>query len=147
MCLFIAINFNDNTRARLLALRDELRSDIHGDLRKAGLTTMDNQFTAEVNIFERDKGWHYVCVPTHLSKSLEYLADRGLIAVTAKIGNSSWPTSLLPMGDGTHFIALPAKVRSKENATLGAVVDISFDVRTQKQKPPAPCCKGQQNKR
>jgi len=60
---------------------------------------------------------------------LAHLADRGLIAITAHIGNSSWPTSLLPMGDGTHFIALPAKVRTKEKLSLGAAVEISFAMR------------------
>ncbi len=90
---------------------------------------MENTFTATVSLFEREKGWYYVSVPSHLSKPLAHLADRGLIAVTAKIGESSWPTSLLPMGDGTHFIALPAKIRSKETVSLGADVEISFDVR------------------
>jgi len=90
---------------------------------------MNNQFTANIELFERDKGWYYVSVPTDLSKPLEHLAERGLIAVTAKAGDSSWPTSLLPMGNGTHFIALPAKVRKKENLSLGMAVQVSFEIR------------------
>jgi predicted DNA-binding protein (MmcQ/YjbR family) len=90
---------------------------------------MDNAFTAKVSLFERDKGWHYVSVPTDLSKPLVHLADRGLIAVTARIGSSSWQTSLLPMGDGTHFIPLPAKVRRKEGLAVGSVVEVSFEIR------------------
>jgi hypothetical protein len=86
-------------------------------------------FTAMVDLFERDKGWYYVSVPTELSKPHEPLAERGLIAVTASIGKSSWPTSLLPMGDGTHFIALPAKVRTKEKLTKGDDVEVSFVLR------------------
>ena len=91
---------------------------------------MKNTFKAQICLFERDKGWHYILVPSELSKPLEHLADRGLIAITAKAGASSWPTSMLPMGDGTHFIALPAKVRQKEKLSLGATVEISFEVRT-----------------
>jgi len=91
---------------------------------------MKNTFVAKVELFERDKGWYYVSVPTELSKPLEYLGDRGLIAVTAKAGNTSWSTSLLPMGDGTHFLALPAKVRSKEKLSPGVTVEISFEIRT-----------------
>ena len=91
---------------------------------------INNKFTANIELFEREMGWHYVYVPNDLSKPLECLADRGLIAVTAKIGNSSWATSLLPMGDGTHFIALPAKVRKKEKLLLGMAVEISFETRT-----------------
>ena len=93
---------------------------------------MENTFFAKVMHFDRKMGWHYVSVPTELSVPLGYLADRGLIAITAKVGNSSWPTSLLPMGDGTHFIALPAKVRSKENLPLGAEIEVSFETRTRK---------------
>ena len=88
-----------------------------------------NIFTANVELFEREKGWYYASVPVALSKPLEHLADRGLIAVTAKIGDSSWSTSLLPMGDGTHFIALPAKVRKKEKLALGTAVEVSFETR------------------
>ena len=90
---------------------------------------MNNTFIANVKVFERVMGWHYVSVPTALSAPFEHLADRGLIAVTAMAGNSSWPTSLLPMGDGTHFIALPAKVRKREKLSLGMAVQISFEIR------------------
>ena len=86
-------------------------------------------YSSKVELFERDKGWYYVPVPTEMSKPLEHLADRGLIAITAKVGNSQWKTSLLPMGDGTHFIALPAKVRYKEKLVLGSELDISFELR------------------
>ena len=95
---------------------------------------MHHTFTASVKLFERDKGWHYVPVPTKLSKPLEPLADRGLIAVTARVGKTSWPTSLLPMGDGTHFIALPAKVRAGEKITLGSRISVSFAPRTRNHK-------------
>jgi len=93
---------------------------------------MGRSFVAKVELFEREKGWYYVSVPTEQSMPLEHLADRGLIAVTAKIGNSSWQTSLLPMGDGTHFLALPAKVRSKEKISLGNKIEVSFETRTRK---------------
>jgi hypothetical protein len=90
---------------------------------------MANTFKAKMELFERDKGWYYVSVPTDLSKPLEHLADRGLIAITATVGKTSWPTSLLPMGDGTHFIALPAKVRLKEKLMSSDAVDVSFETR------------------
>ena len=90
---------------------------------------MGYSFEAKVKLFEREKGWYYVSVPKDLSTPLEYLADRGLIAVTARVGSTSWPTSLLPMGDGTHFIALPAKVRTKEKLLLNAELELSFEIR------------------
>jgi len=93
---------------------------------------MNNTFRGEVKLFEREKGWYFVQVPSDLSGPLEHLADRGVIAITACIGKSSWPTSLLPMGDGTHFIPLPAKVRTKEKLSIGAETEVSFVVRTTK---------------
>ena len=97
--------------------------------------TMENKFTAIIERFEMYGGWHYVPVPLELSKPLEYLAIHfGLIAINARVGNSSWPTSLLPKGDGTHFIALPIKARSKEKLSLGAEIEISFETRTRKGK-------------
>jgi len=91
---------------------------------------MKNSFIAKVELFEREKGWYYVSVPTNLSKPLENLADRGLIAINAQIGSSKWQTSLLPMGNGTHFLALPAKVRLKEKLLLGKKVEVSFKIRS-----------------
>ena len=91
---------------------------------------MENKFTAKI---ERLDHWLYVPVPTELSTPLKFLATNfGFIAITARVGNSSWQTSLMPKGDGTHFIALPAKVRSKEKLSLGAEIEISFEIRMRK---------------
>ena len=91
---------------------------------------MKYSFIANVGLFKREKGWFYIAVPAELSNPLKHLADRGLIAVTARVGASSWPTSLLPMGDGTHFIALPTKVREKEELELDKEIEVSFELRT-----------------
>lgn len=96
---------------------------------------MECEFTAKIERFDMPGGWHYAPVPTEISRPLEYLAiNFGYIAITAKTGSSVWQTSLLPKGDGTHFIALPAKVRSKEKLSLGMDVEISFETRTKKDK-------------
>ncbi len=86
-------------------------------------------FATNVEVFPVDKGWHLMRVPSPLSKPLESLADRGLIAVHATVGGSSWKTSLLPYGDGSHFIPLPAKVRKKEGVVLGDKIKVSFVLR------------------
>lgn len=96
---------------------------------------MEHIFTAKIERFEIQGGWHYVLVPIELSKPLEYLANNfGFIAVNAKVGSSSWETSLLPKGDGRHFIALPAKIRSKEKLSRGTEIEVSFETRTGKKK-------------
>ena len=96
---------------------------------------MENTFTAKIERFPMDGGWHMVPVPMELCEPLKYLAIHfGFISITAKVGNTSWPTSLLPKGDGTHFIALPAKVRAKEKLALGEAVEISFTIREKQRK-------------
>jgi len=91
---------------------------------------MENTFIARIERFEMKGGWHYVPVPEELSKPLEFFAIHfGFIAIVAKVGNTSWETSLLPKGDGTHFIALPAKLRAKEKLSLGEEIEVSFEIR------------------
>ena len=80
---------------------------------------MEKSFTAKIERFDMPGGWHYVAVPTALSVPLLHLALHfGFVAITAKVGHSSWETSLLPKGDGTHFIALPAKVAGKRKTVV-----------------------------
>ena len=86
--------------------------------------------TGEVEIFPQKGGWYYIQVPVEITQPLKNFADRGLIPILAKIGSSTWKTSLLPKGDGTHFIALKQKVRKKENIFLGDIIQVEFHVRT-----------------
>lgn len=92
---------------------------------------IDKTFTIKqtVEVFPQQGGWHYVRAPKKITDQLKFLTDRGLIAITARIGKYSWKTSLLPYGDGTHFIALPAKVRNAEHIHVGDLVSISFQLR------------------
>ena len=85
--------------------------------------------TAEVCLFPQAGGWHYVVAPQEYTDELKPLAVRGLVAVEATVGSSSWQTSLLPMGDGSPFLALPAKVRQKEHIAIGDMIEVSFVVR------------------
>lgn len=83
----------------------------------------------KVEIFPQKGGWYFIRIPKSITRKLADKADRGLIAVNATIGKTSWDTSLLPMGDGTHFIALNAKVRKKENVDLGNKIKVAFHLR------------------
>ncbi len=87
------------------------------------------QVVGEVRIFPQKGGWTYVSVPVDITEKLMSKAQRGLIPVRVTAGNTSWDTSLMPMGDGTHFIPLSAKVRKKEGIVLGGSVSVSFQLR------------------
>ena len=96
---------------------------------------MENTFSAAIERFEMKGGWYFVPVPAELIAPLEYHAIHfGFIAITATVGDASWQTSLLPKGDGTYFIALPAKVRLKEKLSLGDAIEVSFETRTRESK-------------
>ena len=74
-------------------------------------------------------GWHYLPIPAWISEELRQLEDRGVIAVRVTVGSTSWNTSLLPAGDGTHFVALNAKVRSANDLAVGRQVTLRFQTR------------------
>lgn len=82
-----------------------------------------------VELFPRPGGWHFVRVPKRITAMYSDRAARGLIPIDAAVGGSTWKTSLLPMGDGTHFIALNAKVRKREEIGIGSRVSVTFRVR------------------
>jgi len=83
----------------------------------------------EVKIFPVVNPWVYVSVPKKYTKETKHPADRGLVAITVKLGKLTWNTSLMPMGDGTQFIPLPAKVRKSEDIGLGDRIKLSFTLR------------------
>ncbi len=87
------------------------------------------ELTGVVEIFPQKGGWFFVRVPQKFSKLTQEFADRGLVAVTATVGRTSWPTSLMPMGDGTQFIPLPKKVRRAEGIELDQKITLSFQLR------------------
>lgn len=87
------------------------------------------EIEGKVELFPQKGGWVYVRVPIGITEKLLHRAQRGLIPIRASVGSSSWDTSLLPMGDGTHFIALNAKVRKKEDIEVGNNVSVSFQLR------------------
>ena len=91
--------------------------------------TKEYHTTNKVEIFPQKGGWHYIKIPLEITRLLQSKADRGLIAIKARVGDYTWDTSLLPKGDGTHFIPLNAKVRKKENIDLGDSITIYFSLR------------------
>jgi hypothetical protein len=80
-------------------------------------------------IFPQPGGWVYVRVPEQYTAMTRGLAQRGLVPITATLGGYSWDTSLLPMGDGTHFVALNAKARKASGIQVGDAVTMSFRLR------------------
>jgi hypothetical protein len=91
---------------------------------------MNFSVRGKVEVFPQEGGWVYVRVPEQYTEMTRGHSVRGLVAITATTGNTSWKTSLMPMGDGTHFIALNAKVREAENIRVGDTISLSFRLRS-----------------
>jgi hypothetical protein len=70
-------------------------------------------------------GWVYIPVPQRKFPGVRK-TRWGLIPIQARVGNTSWKTSLLPMGGGSYFIALKAKVRKQEDIFIGDDVELHF---------------------
>ena len=90
---------------------------------------MKYSVSGKVKIFDVANPWIYVGVPKKYTQKFKWIADRGLVPISITLGKTKWNSSLLPKGDGTHFIALPAKVRKAERIKLGSQVKLSFKIR------------------
>jgi len=86
------------------------------------------EFTVKgkVELFPQKGGWYYIRIPKKYTKTLQQFADRGLVPVKVTLGKSAWKTSLLPMGDGTQFIALKASIRKAEDIDIGSKITLTF---------------------
>ena len=82
-----------------------------------------------VKIFPVKSPWVYVDIPEKYTEMLKVYADRGLVAIKVTLGKSAWDTSLMPMGNGTQFIPLSAKVRNAENIEVGDSIELTFVLR------------------
>jgi len=92
---------------------------------------MSEKFSGVVESCGGDDGmhWYIVRVPKKISYPYRSLAQNfGFIPITLKVGKNSWPSSLMPAGDGTHIIAVPAKVRKDNDINLGDKILIEFEI-------------------
>lgn len=89
----------------------------------------DYSVTGEVELFKMKGGWFYIRIPTDISDELLYRAVRSMIPVEAKVGSTVWNTSLMPMGDGTFFIAIKSEVRKREGIAMEDVITVEFSSR------------------
>jgi hypothetical protein len=91
---------------------------------------MKNKFVAKgkAKIFPQDNGWVYLSIPQKYEDLGIKKPRWGLVPARITIGKTTWEKSLLPMGDGTLFIALNAQVRKKEDIRIGDQITAKFSV-------------------
>jgi Domain of unknown function (DUF1905) len=93
---------------------------------------MDLEFTADVWSWRGPAPYHFVTVPQDESAELQEAAALvtygwGMIPVEARIGSTSWTTSLFPK-DGAYVVPLKDLVRKSERIDVGDTVRVRLAV-------------------
>lgn len=85
-------------------------------------------FVSQVQIFSGKNAWTYVLIPDDLIQVNVSTTSWGFIPANITINNTTWKSSLMPLGNGSYFIALKASVRKSENIVVGDTIKVSFDI-------------------
>ncbi|MFF5228866.1 DUF1905 domain-containing protein [Dactylosporangium sp. NPDC000521] len=93
---------------------------------------MDLEFSGEVWHWRGPSPFHFVTVPEDECAALRSAASLvtygwGMIPVTARIGDTTWTTSLFPK-DGGYVVPLKDRVRKAEDIDLADTVTIRLTV-------------------
>ncbi|WP_082281192.1 DUF1905 domain-containing protein [Leptospira kirschneri] len=92
------------------------------------------QFQTTVWIYPGKGGWHFLTLPVKTSKEIRNILDKvhrswGMIPVLAKIGITSWNTSIFPEKNSIKYVLpLKADVRKKEKITVNQKVRVSITI-------------------
>lgn len=90
---------------------------------------MQFKFKTDVRLWPTSVSpWHYVDIPKDIVEEILKLPlDRGLKKITAKIGDYSWKTSIMPAGKGKKIVPLSAKVRKDLKISIGDKINITIE--------------------
>lgn len=77
-----------------------------------------------------DGSWHFVTLEKKLSADIRKLYPKGFVKIQAKIGRTSWDTSLFPHKlSSAYLLSVKALVRKKEDILAGDEVNIDFKIK------------------
>jgi hypothetical protein len=93
---------------------------------------MHLEFSGDVWFWRGPSPYHFVTVPDEECAELEMAAafvsyGWGMIPVTARIGRTTWTTSLFPK-DGGYVVPVKDAVRKAEALDVGDAVSLELDV-------------------
>jgi hypothetical protein len=93
------------------------------------------KFKARINKPEGDGTWHYANVPMDVEKEF---GKKGQVKVKATLNGKVFYNSLMPHGNGKHFIVLKDQIRNQAGVKLGdtVIMTIEFDERARTVEPP-----------
>lgn len=90
------------------------------------------RFSGEIVYWRGPSPFHFVSVPEEESAELHAVSSLvsygwGVIPVSAKIGRTSWTTSLFPK-DGGYLVPVKTSVRRAEKLDVGDAVHVTLSV-------------------
>ena len=91
---------------------------------------MELSFDGEIWYWRGPSPFHFVSVPPEESDKIHAVSALvtygwGAIPVTARVGKTSWTTSLFPK-DGSYAVPIKASVRQAEGLAQGTVVHLNL---------------------
>lgn len=92
-------------------------------LRNGGLRMAAHTFQAKLTTPDAPGAWTFVPIPAAVTKAL---ASRARIPVTATVDGVPLQGSLMPDGDGGHFLVVNKAVRTQAGKTTGDTVKVAL---------------------
>lgn len=85
------------------------------------------QFAGRIEKVMGEGGWHVIVLPSEVTQQLRNEAGKkGNVPVVVKIGNTTYPTTIMSMGQQRWFFAVKADVRRTENLIDGDKVSVTI---------------------
>ena len=84
-------------------------------------------FTGQCWMWQAEKAaWHFITLPKEQSEEIKFFNENhnvkkrgwGSVRVVAKIGGTTWATSVFPQKEGVYILPIKAEVRKKEKILL-----------------------------
>ena len=93
---------------------------------------MNIHFSGKIWFWRGPAPFHFVTVPAEQSHDLHHISGSvtygwGMIPVTARIGRTTWTTSLFPK-DGGYIVPIKVSVRKAEKLEVGDGVTMQLEV-------------------
>jgi hypothetical protein len=98
------------------------------------INRMNLEFSNEIWYWKGPAPWYFVTVPEEESADIKAISQAvtygwGMIPVTARIGKTTWTTSLFEK-DNRYIVPIKASIRAAENLQEGDTVTVSLTVQT-----------------